>query len=95
MATRDDKSKVVDLVAAHFRAQFGRDEQVDLSVIFAALNDDELGVFSLEEVSVCVSSMKANKTSGTSKMSVQLFKSIAAHEGGLQATSGPAPSPTA
>ena len=79
-----DKGKVVDLVAAHFQAQFGRDELVDLPGLFAGLNDDDEGTFSLEEVSVCLSSMKANKTSGMSKMSVELFKSIAAYEGGLQ-----------
>ena len=79
MAHEGDKHAVVRQVAQHFACKFGCDVPVDVDAAFHVLADDE-PLFSLEEVVEGVQSMKTHKTTGASKMSVELFQCLAAYE---------------
>ena len=50
-----DKDREVDLVAEHSRVKFGSDVHCDLSGILAGLWDMDEGLFSIGEISDCLS----------------------------------------
>ena len=69
-------------VTEHFRITFGMEEDLNLDDAFRDLPDDEL-LFGAEEVELCLACMKGSKTTGLSRVSVELLKCLAATEQGL------------
>ena len=83
-----DRSKLVEEVKAHFVTKFSPELHCgDVLANLAHLPDVE-PPFSAPEILECLRTMKMNKTTGMSKVSVELLKAVAAHEVGLASLRG-------
>ena len=81
MAHEGDKHAVVREVAQHFACKFACDAPLDVGVTFQGVPEDELP-FTVEEVVEGVQSMTTHKTTGATKMSVELFQCLTEYEQG-------------
>ena len=83
-----DRSKLVEEVKAHFVTKFSPELHCgDVLANLAHLPDVE-PPFSAPEILECLRTMKMNKTTGMSKVSVELLKAVTAHEVGLASLRG-------